>query len=117
MWLMIVAYIAFFGTVTVLKHQAFQTTAFDLGNVDQAVWNTQQGRPLAMTNIEGLTNRLGTHVEPILLPISVLYFLWSDPRLLLLLQTVIIALGAWPGIGAAKSHRAVRPHCRHDHLL
>ncbi len=70
-WLMIVAYIAFFGTVTVLKHQAFQTTAFDLGNVDQAVWNTQQGRPLAMTNIEGLTNRLGTHVEPILLPISV----------------------------------------------
>lgn len=95
-WLMIVAYIAFFGTFTALKHQAFQTTAFDLGNVDQAVWNTQQGRPLAMTNIEGLTNRLGTHVEPILLPISVLYFLWSDPRLLLLLQTVIIALGAWP---------------------
>jgi uncharacterized membrane protein len=67
-----------------------------LGNVDQAVWNTRHGRPFHMTNIEGLTNRLGTHVEPILLPISLLYFLWSDPRLLLLLQTVIIALGAWP---------------------
>jgi uncharacterized membrane protein len=94
--MLIILYIAFFGILTVQKHNAFQTTAFDLGNVDQAVWNTRQGRPLAMTNIEGLTNRLGTHVEPILLPISLLYFLWSDPRVLLLLQTIVIALGAWP---------------------
>jgi uncharacterized membrane protein len=95
-WSMIALYILFFGYVTVAKHNAFQTTAFDLGNVDQAVWNTRHGRPLAMTNIEGLTNRLGTHVEPILLPISLLYFIWSDPRCLLVLQTVVIALGAWP---------------------
>jgi len=95
-WALIVAYFLYFGVLTVQKHNAFQTTAFDLGNVDQAVWNTQHGRPLAMTNIEGLTNRLGTHVEPILVPISLLYFVWSDPRALLLLQTAIIALGAWP---------------------
>ena len=81
LWGLIVLYIAYFGTMTVRKHNAFQTTAFDLGNVDQAVWNTRPGRPLAMTNIEGLTNRLGTHVEPILLPISLLYFVWSDPPL------------------------------------
>ena len=93
---LIVAYLAFFGPLTVLQHDAFQTTAFDLGNVDQAVWNTRHGRPLAMTNIEGLTNRLGTHVEPILLPISLLYFVWSDPRTLLIVQTLILALGAWP---------------------
>ena len=95
-WSLIVVYIAYFGSLTVLKHNAFQTTAFDLGNVDQAVWNTRHGRPFAMTNIEGLDNRLGTHVEPILLPISLLYFVWSDPRALLLLQTAVIALGAWP---------------------
>jgi uncharacterized membrane protein len=95
-WAMIMAYVAFFALLTLQKHNAFQTTAFDLGNVDQAVWNTRHGRILAMTNIEGLTNRLGTHVEPILLPVSLLYFLWSDPRALLLLQTIIIALGAWP---------------------
>ena len=95
-WALIILYSAFFAVLTIQKHNAFQTTAFDLGNVDQAVWNTRHGRPLAMTNIEGLTNRLGTHVEPILLPISLSYFLWSDPRTLLLLQTLIIALGAWP---------------------
>ncbi|MGD8791523.1 MAG: DUF2079 domain-containing protein [Anaerolineae bacterium] len=93
---LIAAYFAYFGALTVGKHNAFRTTAFDLGNVDQAVWNTRHGRPLAMTNIEGLNNRLGTHVEPILLPISLLYFVWSDPRALLLLQTLVIALGAWP---------------------
>jgi uncharacterized membrane protein len=95
-WILIAAYIVFFSLLTIEKHNAFQTTAFDLGNVDQAVWNTRHGRPLAMTNIEGLTNRLGTHVEPVLLPISLLYFLWSEPRALLLLQTIVIALGAWP---------------------
>jgi len=92
---MILAYVLFFGTFTVLKHDAFRTTAYDLGNFDQAVWNTSQGRPFAMTNIEGLENRLGTHVEPILLPISLLYLVWSDPRALLLLQTVVVAVGAW----------------------
>ena len=95
-WALIIAYFLYFGVLTVQKHNAFQTTAFDLGNVDQAVWNTQHGRPFALTNIEGLTNRLGTHVEPIPAPISLLYFVWSDPRALLLLQTAVIALGAWP---------------------
>ena len=95
-WVFIVAYIFFFSLATLQKHNAFRSTAYDLGNVDQAVWNTRQGRPFAMTNIEGLSNRLGTHVEPILLPISLLYFAWSDPRALLLLQTLVIALGAWP---------------------
>jgi len=95
-WVLIAAYFLYFGALTVQKHDAFQTTAFDLGNVDQAVWNTRHGRLLALTNIEGLTNRLGTHVEPILVPISLLYFVWSDPRALLLLQTAVIALGAWP---------------------
>jgi uncharacterized membrane protein len=95
-WVLVLAYVAFFGTLSVRRHHAFQSTAFDLGNVDQAVWNTRQGRPFAMTNIEGLTSRLGTHVEPILPCLALVYFAWSDPRALLLLQTAVIALGAWP---------------------
>jgi uncharacterized membrane protein len=95
-WLLILLYVVFFGSLVVRRHDAFQSTAFDLGNVDQAVWNTRHGRPFVMTNIEGLTNRLGTHVEPILPSLSLLYLIWSDPRALLLFQTIIIALGAWP---------------------
>ena len=108
-WVFILAYILFFGTLTLRKHDAFQSAAFDLGNVDQAVWNTRHGRPFAMTNIEELTNRLGTHVEPILPFLSLIYVVWSDPRALLLLQTAVIALGAWPVYLLAKranSHKA-----------
>jgi len=109
-WVFILAYILFFGALTLHKHDAFQSTAFDLGNVDQAVWNTLHGRPFAMTNIEGLTNRLGTHVEPILPFLSLVYVVWSDPRALLLLQTTVIALGAWPVYLLAK--RASSPRAQ-----
>jgi uncharacterized membrane protein len=70
--------------------------AFDLGNYDQAVWNTIHGRLLRFTNVEGLTIRLAQHVEPILLPISLFYLLYESPKTLLVLQTVVVALGAWP---------------------
>src|SRR5574340_1064691 len=30
-----------------LRYQTFTATAFDLGNMDQAVWNTLHGRPFA----------------------------------------------------------------------
>ncbi|MGB5933565.1 MAG: DUF2079 domain-containing protein [Anaerolineae bacterium] len=93
---MVLLYIALFSTLTILKHEAFETTAFDLGNLDQAVWNTSHGRILRLTNIEGVDTRLAHHVEPILLPISLLYILYSGPQTLLILQTVVIALGAFP---------------------
>jgi len=93
---MVLLYVALFSTLTILKHEAFETTAFDLGNLDQAVWNTSHGRILRLTNIEGVDTRLAHHVEPILLPISLLYILYSGPQTLLILQTVVIALGAFP---------------------
>jgi uncharacterized membrane protein len=94
--LLIVLYIAVFSALSVARHEAFETLAYDLGNYDQAVWNTIHGRPLRFTNVEGLTIRLAQHVEPILLPVSLFYLIYSNPKTLLILQTVIIALGAWP---------------------
>ena len=94
--LLIVLYIAFFSALAVARHEAFETLAFDLGNYDQAVWNTSHGRLLRFTNVEGLTIRLAQHVEPILLPVSLFYLLYDSPKTLLVLQTVVVALGAWP---------------------
>jgi uncharacterized membrane protein len=94
--LLIVLYIAFFSALAVARHEAFETLAFDLGNYDQAVWNTIHGRLLRYTNVEGVTTRLAHHVEPILLPVSLFYLLYENPKTLLVLQTVVIALGACP---------------------
>ncbi len=90
------AYAAFFSTVALLRHQSLHSTGFDLGNLDQVVWNTLHGHPFRMTNVMGITTRLAAHVEPILLLIAPLYAVWSDPRALLILQATALAIGGWP---------------------
>lgn len=101
-WALVLAYIALFTWLSVSRHRAFLTNAFDLGNVDQAVWNTAHGRPLAFTNWRGVDldlatdSRLAMHVEPIYLLLAPLYWVWPSPEALLVLQTIVLALGAWP---------------------
>ncbi len=101
-WALVLTYAVLFSWLSVSRHRAFMTNAFDLGNVDQAVWNTAQGRPLAFTNWRGVDldlatdNRLAMHVEPIYFLIAPLYWIWPSPEALLVLQTVVLALGAWP---------------------
>jgi uncharacterized membrane protein len=95
---MVLAYAVLFSAASIRKHEAFQTTDFDLGNLSQVMWNTLHGAPFLLTNPEGAQPEisLGIHVWPILLPVSLLYLVWSDPRILLIFQSVVIALGAWP---------------------
>ncbi len=106
--LLMAAYMIFFSALTIARHEALQTNAYDLGNVDQAVWNTARGQPLAFTNWEGRAKtfkagtRLAMHVEPIYFLIAPLYWIWSDPRALLILQSVVIALGALPAYWLAR---------------
>ena len=47
LWSAIAAYAAGFSALSVLRHRAFQTGRFDLGNMVQAVWSTAHGHPLA----------------------------------------------------------------------
>ena len=94
--LLATAYTVCFTIITFNRHDSFHTWAFDMGNMDQAVWNTLHGRFLAFTNMEGVTTRLAIHYEPTLILISPIYLLWSDPRALLLLQTVALASGVFP---------------------
>jgi len=93
---LMLAYAIFFSTVAVLRHQSLHSTGFDLGNFDQAIWNTLHGRPFRTTNVPGITVRLAVHFEPILLFIAPLYLVWSDPRTLLILQATALAAGGWP---------------------
>lgn len=82
------------------RYDTFHADAFDLGNMDQAVWNTLHGHPFRFTNRAedwyGPPTRLGIHVEPIILLIAPLYLIHSGPQTLILLQTVALALGAIP---------------------
>jgi len=83
-----------------LRYDTFKATAFDLGNMDQVLWNTIHGRPFQFTNQAidwyGPPTRLAVHFEPIILPLSLLYLFHADPRILLVFQTLALVSGALP---------------------
>lgn len=96
LWGMILAFALYFCAVSIRLHEAHQTHKADLGQMDQAIWNTSQGRFLQETKVESLSSRFTDHVEPIFGPVSLVFRLWDDVRALLVLQALATALGAWP---------------------
>lgn len=95
----ILVYISYFTTITFLRHDNFYSGRYDLGNMDQVVWNTSQGRifETSTDDFDGVDriSRLMSHADFILIFIVPLYYMWSDPKVLLLLQSVILGVGAW----------------------
>lgn len=106
LWLAVTAYAVAFSLITLERYAAFEARALDLGNLNQAIWNTAHGNWFHLTNQPGTVNRLSLHVEPILLPIAALYRLYPQPPLLLIVQAVTVALGALPLFALA--HRQLR---------
>ncbi len=98
--LAMVAYALGMSHQAILRYDTFKATAFDLGNMDQVLWNTIHGRLFQFTNQAidwyGPPTRLAIHFEPIILPLSLLYTFHADPRILLIFQTLALMAGALP---------------------
>jgi uncharacterized membrane protein len=114
--LLILGNIALFGWLSVLRHESFGSSAMDLGYTDQMVWNTLRGRFLEFSTYQNAPidlpldqfrrtdTLLAYHVELLLVPISLLYLVWSSPLCLLLLQAVVVSVGAYPAFELARQH-------------
>lgn len=91
-------YFLTFSTLSVLKHSSFHSTYLDLGLEAQSVWNTIQGRPLLVSFGENgeEVSALSYHVSPIVALLAPFYRLWPTVELLLIIQTLILTLGAVP---------------------
>ena len=64
-----------------LRHRAFESGRFDLGNMTQAVWSTAHGDFLSVTDVHGeQISRLGSHFDPILALLAPLWWVWPEPR-------------------------------------
>jgi uncharacterized membrane protein len=99
------AFAAGFAALSMLRHSAFATGRFDLGNMVQAVWSTAHGDVLEMTNLHGAQiSRLAAHVHPILVLFTPLWWLWPSPNMLLVVQAFAIAAGALPVFLLARKH-------------
>ncbi len=90
-------YSLYFTVASFLRFENFHTGRFDLGNMHQTVWNTAQGRIFLFTNPDGTEtiSRLAFHADFLLIFFTPLYFIWNDPRTLLIAQTIGIAAGAF----------------------
>lgn len=94
-----------FATAAVLRHRAFGSGRFDLGNMTQAVWSTAHGDALSVTDVHGeQISRLGAHFDPILAALAPLWWLWPSPELLLVVQALAVATGALPLHWLARKH-------------
>lgn len=93
--LLTVMYFILFSVLSIIKHNALLSGRFDLGNMTQTVWNTSQGNIFQLTNPDGIEqiSRLGIHSDFILILFAPLYLLWSDPAVLLIIQSFSISLG------------------------
>jgi uncharacterized membrane protein len=90
----ILIYIATFCTLALIKYYSYQTYAYDLGIFNQAMWNTLHGRFMECTIIGH--NYFGDHFTPVLLFLLPFYALFQSAATLLVLQTVLLAIGAVP---------------------
>jgi len=104
LWLMIILYIGYFSVFTILRYRTLYSSYFDLGIMHQTVFNTYRSiRSLDPSRFLELTNpygpqqikRMAIHNDILLAFIALFYFIYSGPETLLILQTVVLAIGAW----------------------
>jgi len=99
------AYATLFVFAAVMHFVVYKTARPDLGNMVQAIWTTLHGHFLETTTLTGnQVNRLGVHVDPFLVLLVPLYWLWSSPLMLVVLQAIAVSSGALPVFWLARKH-------------
>lgn len=87
-----------------LRHDNYFSLRLDLGNMDQTVWNVLHGHGFTLTDPMGTgqESRLAVHADFLLILLAPLYLIWSDPKMLIIVQVAGLALGALPVFWLAK---------------
>lgn len=94
---LMILYSAYFSALSIQRHDSFRTHASDMGQMDQALWNTLHGNRLEDTRPNGTQlPRLTDHVEPIFFVVPLVFLIHDGIESLFVLQSIIIALGALP---------------------
>jgi uncharacterized membrane protein len=96
----ILLYGSIFSYFTILKHNVFQSYAWDLGLFNQALYTTLHNGKLLYYTAELYFSPTGSffavHFSPILFFVLPFYAIYSSPTTLLVIQSFALALGAIP---------------------
>lgn len=111
LYFFVLSYIIYFSFFTILRYRTLYASYFDLGIMHQTVFNTYKaivekdpGRFLELTNPFGgnQIKRMAIHNDLLLAFLAPLYFIYSGPETLLVLQSVVLGLGALAIFGIAR---------------
>jgi uncharacterized membrane protein len=98
--IMVILWAILLAAYAIARHERLNSSAFDLAIKSQVIWNSYQGR-LFSSSIE-VEQYLGDHVQLIMLLIAPLFAVWENVNILLILQAVVLSLGAVPVFRIAK---------------
>jgi uncharacterized membrane protein len=108
----IAAYSLALSWFTVSKHYSFSTYAWDLGIFDQALWTTVNLNKLFYYTCElhlvESGSFFGVHFSPVLFLLVPVYYLHQSAVTLLVAQSIILGVSAYPVYLFAKLHFAER---------
>src|SRR3989339_1013013 len=96
LWLSIIIFVITFSYLSIRRYQTLNSYYYDLGIMNQVVYNTSHGRFLEMTNqdLKKNVSRLAIHFDPILAVFAPFYQFYEGPEVLLIGQAIIMGLGA-----------------------
>ena len=89
-------FIFIFSYLSIRRYKTLNSYYYDLGIMNQVVYNTSHGRFLEMTNqdLKKNVSRLAIHFDPILAVFAPFYKIYEGPEVLLIGQAIILGLGA-----------------------
>ncbi len=93
--LMLAAFCAIAIFLNFRRYAAYRTNLYDLGSYSQVIWNVSRGA--GFTTSLGPTQYLTNHFSPLMGLIAPLYWVWPDARVLMVVQTVLMAVSIVPG--------------------
>jgi uncharacterized membrane protein len=105
--LLVAVYIVVLILVSLMRHYAFLSSAWDLGIFNQAFYSTVSGGRFFYYTVELYANPggsiFGVHFSPFLVFLLPFYAVFPRVETLLVLQTIAIALGVYPLFFLAKN--------------
>ncbi|MDQ1692294.1 MAG: hypothetical protein QOD87_2402, partial [Pseudonocardiales bacterium] len=91
LWVLCVSAFGVYALTALLRHRQFGTAGYDLGIFDQAIRRYAHFQaPIVALKGPGY-NIFGDHFHPIIALAAPIYWVWDDPRALLVLQAALIA--------------------------
>jgi len=98
--LSIIVYTVAFSSLSIQRHYAYNTRAWDLGIFTQSLWTTLNANRFLYYTCELIVNPsgafFGVHFSPILFLILPLYGIVQSPSTLFVLQSFVLSLAAIP---------------------